>query len=132
MTTTEWQWRGRFIVTNLAMGNSLAALIDPDVGGAETFTKGMKLRHVGAPSETPTAWYCSSLLRANGVAFIDEFLGAGPYPKLTALGLSGAQIAAFKAVFAITYGDPAAMESSATAWIAEHGYEPIPVPSPFA
>lgn len=132
MTTTEWQWRGRFIVTDLVKGNALAAIIDPDVGGNETFSKGMRLRPIGSSSETPSAWYSSSLLMANAIAFIDEFLGAGPYPKLTSLGLSGDQIAAFQAVFKITYGTPADMEAGAMAWIAAQGYEPIPASSLFA
>lgn len=131
MNDTAWKWRGRFIVTDLAKGNALASVIDPDDGGAETFTNGMKLRAIGSTSTTPTAWYASSLLKATGVGFVVEFQSAGPYPHLVALGITPEQIAAFKAVFTISYGLPDEIDAGALAWISAQGYEPIPVDGPF-
>ena len=92
----------------LAVGNALAAAIDPDTGGAETFTKGARCYPVGTtfsgvgPTRTasnpPAARASFPLLTADGYAKVVEFAGPGPYTALNALGITDEMIAMAKAI----------------------------------
>lgn len=126
MALTEWLWFLLVITTDKARGNALAALIDPDIGGHLTFDRGLKLRPIGSTDTEPTAWAASSPLKALGVDYCAEFTGQGPYPLLTALGLTAEQIAEHQACMTLAFGPRAEYEGGLEAFLAAHGYEVIP------
>lgn len=92
----------------LAIGNALAAAIDPDTGGAQTFDKGIRCYQAGTTftgigpsrvaSASPTARASFPLLTADGYAKVAEFAGPGPYTALNAIGITDEMIAAAKAI----------------------------------
>lgn len=124
--TTEWIGGLNAIALNKAIGNLLAGLIDPDSGGSATFDKGVPLRLIGSAATEPTAWAASSPLKQAGLDYCAEFTSDGPYPLLTALGLTNEQITAAKAVMLLEFGPRAQYENSGLAFIAANGYEIIP------
>lgn len=119
-------------VTHLALGNALAAAIDPDVGGAETFDKGLRCYPAGTtfsglgqartPSQADTARATFPLLTEGGYSKIAEFISSGPWPQLNALGFSDAQISAAKAALRIEAGPRAEYESRGVAFVQSLGY----------
>ena len=116
----------------LAVGNALAAAIDPDTGGAETFTKGARCYPVGTTftgigpsrvaSNSPAARATFPLLTANGYALVSEFMTAGPWPLLNALGFSDAQIAGAKAVITLEVGPRETIEPHGIEFVQSLGY----------
>lgn len=104
-------------VENAVIGNALAGAIDPDSGGALTFTDAKAIKcypagttfsgsGLGKVASQPVAAYAAfPLLKATGYARVTEFMSAGPYPLLNALGITDAQIAAGKAALTITAGE---------------------------
>lgn len=120
-------------VENAVIGNALAGAIDPDSGGALTFTdaKAIKCYPAGTtfsgsglgkvPSQPASAYAAFPLLKPTGYARVTEFMSAGPYPLLNALGISNAQIAAGKAALTITAG-PRGEIGTGPQFIAGNGY----------
>lgn len=116
----------------LAIGNALAAAIDPDTGGSETFTKGLKCYPAGTtfsgvgPTRTasnpPAARASFPLLKATGYAMVAEFNGDGPYPQLNALGFSDQVIAAAKDVITLEVGPRETIEPHGIEFIQSLGY----------
>lgn len=116
----------------LAVGNALAAAIDPDTGGAQTFDKGLRCYPAGTtftgvgPSRVasaPSAARASfPLLTAGGYSKVAEFMGEGPWPQLNALGFSDAQISAAKAVLEIEAGPREQYEAHGIAFVQSLGY----------
>lgn len=94
--------------SHLAVGNALAAAIDPDTGGNQTFTKGLKCYPAGTAftgfgplrvASNPVAARASfPLLTADGYAKVAEFAGPGPYTALNAIGITDEMIAMAKAI----------------------------------
>lgn len=123
---TEWIGYLNVIALDKPIGNMLAGLIDPDVGGSQTFDKGIALREIGSQSTTPTAWAASSPLRQAGLEYCGEFASDGPYPLLNELGLTNEQIAVAKPAMLMEFGSRAQYEGRLLAFITEQGYEIIP------
>lgn len=118
--------------SGLAIGNALAAAIDPDTGGNQTFAKGLRCYPAGTtfsgigPTRTtskPVAARASfPLLKATGYALVAEFNTAGPYPQLNALGFSDQVIAAAKDVITLEVGPREAIEPHGIAYVQSLGY----------
>ena len=116
----------------LAIGNALAAAIDPDTGGNETFTKGVKCYPAGTTftgigparvASKPVAARASfPLLTANGYAMVTEFAGVGPYTRLNALGFTDQQIAMAKAVITLEVGPRETIEGRGVEFVQSLGY----------
>lgn len=123
--STNWPGFLNVIALDKAIGNMLAGLIDPDVGGNQTFDKGIALREIGSQSATPTAWAASSPLTQTGLDYCSEFAGTGPYPLLNALGLSDSDIETAHPLMLLEFGPRAEYEGGLLAFIAAHGYEVI-------
>ena len=119
-------------VTHLALGNALADAVDPDVGGGLTFTNGLPCYPAGTTitrngithtaSNPVSARAAFPLLKATGYSMIQEFLSAGPYSQLNALGFSDAQIAAGKAALTIDVGSRDAIYGTGIAFCQSQGY----------
>lgn len=134
MTEYLWKCYALVPVQHAAVGNALAAGIDPDTGGGETFTaqKAVKCYPTGTtftgtgpgmqPSAQPTAYAAAPLLTSAGRASVQEFLSSGPWPGLNALGFTDAQIAAAKQVLLVELHDRHNEGRSATAFIESNGY----------
>lgn len=123
--TTEWIGYLNVTTTDKIKGNELASLIDPDVGGIETFDKGLELRVIGAGG-VATAWAAQSPLKPIGLDYCVEFTSNGPYPMLTALGLTQAQIEEYQACITLEFGAREVYEGRLLTFITEQGYEIIP------
>lgn len=118
--------------SGLAIGNALAAAIDPDTGGAQTFDKGVRCYHAGTTftgtgpmriASNPVAARASfPLLNATGYALVAEFNRAGPYPQLNALGFSDQVIAAAKDVITLEVGPRETIEPHGIEFIQSLGY----------
>lgn len=121
-------------VEHAALGNALAAGIDPGNGGNKTFTAGRGLAcypagttftgtGLGKTASNPVSAYAAfPLLTALGYSRVAEFMSAGPYPLLNGLGFSDAQIAAGKAALIIEAGPRAQYESGGRAFAQSRGY----------
>lgn len=119
-------------VTHLALGNALAAAIDPDVGGSETFTKGMPCYPAGTTfsgvgpareaSQAETARATFPLLMARGYALVSEFNGPGPWPELNALGFVDEQILLAKDGIDLIAGERAEIEAIGVSFLVSLGY----------
>jgi len=124
----------------LAIGNALAAAIDPDTGGAQTFDKGLRCYPAGTTftgigpsrvaSASPTARASFPLLTADGYAKVAEFAGPGPYTALNAIGITDEMIAAAKAIppgesapaIRLEVGPRAEIEPHGIAYVQSLGY----------
>ena len=124
----------------LAIGNALAAAIDPDTGGAETFDKGLRCYPPGTTfsgvgplrtASNPTAARASfPLLTAGGYAKVVEFAGPGPYTELNAIGVTDEMIALAKAIppgesapaIRLEVGPRAEIEPHGIAYVQSLGY----------
>jgi hypothetical protein len=120
------------VEAGLAIGNALAAAIDPDTGGAETFTKGLRCYPAGttftgtipnrAASNPVAARASFPLLKATGFALVSEFNGSAPWPQLNAIGFNDAQIAAAKTVITLECGPRATIEPHGVEFVQSLGY----------
>jgi len=120
-------------VEHAAIGNALAAAIDPDAEGHLTFTPEKALKcypagttfsgsGLGKTASNPVSAYAAfPLLKATGYARVTEFMSAGPYPLLNDLGISNAQIAAGKSALTITAG-PRGQIGTGPQFVAAQGY----------
>lgn len=124
----------------LAIGNALAAAIDPDTGGNQTFTKGLKCYPAGTTftgvgplrtASNPVAARASfPLLTADGYAKVAEFAGPGPYTALNAIGVTDEMIALAKAIppgesvpaIRLEVGPRAEIEPRGIAYVQSLGY----------
>lgn len=116
----------------LAIGNALAAAIDPDTGGNETFTKGVKCYPAGTTftgigparvaSASPAARASFPLLTERGYSMVTEFSGPGPYPLLNGLGFTNGQIASAKAVITLEVGQRETIEGRGVEFVQSLGY----------
>lgn len=124
----------------LAIGNALAAAIDPDTGGAETFDKGLRCYPPGTTfsgvgplrtaSNPPAARASFPLLTADGYAKVAEFAGQGPYTALNAIGITDEMIAMAKAIppgesapaIRLEVGPRAEIEPHGIAYVQSLGY----------
>lgn len=120
---TEWQWSANVIAKNKTVGNQLAAAVDPDSGGAETFDKGLVLRKI---SDGSTAWATSTVLRVVGYETCQKFASGGYPTRLTQAGFSNAQIDGVRPLLIIETGARAQYEGRLLDFIAEQGYEVMP------
>lgn len=126
--------------SGLAIGNALAAAIDPDTGGNQTFTKGLKCYPAGTTftgvgplrtASNPVAARASfPLLTAEGYAKVLEFSGPGPYTALNAIGVTDEMIAMAKAIppgesapaIRLEVGPRAEIEPRGIAYVQSLGY----------
>lgn len=134
MTEYLWKCYALVPVQHAAIGNALAAGIDPDTGGGETFTaqKAIKCYQPGTTftgngpgmqaSAPPTAYAAAPLLTPVGRSRVQEFLSTGPWPGLNTLGFTDAQIAEAKQVLLVELHDRYNEGQSATDFIESHGY----------
>lgn len=124
----------------LAIGNALAAAIDPDTSGNQTFTKGLKCYLAGTTftgvgplrtASNPVAVRASfPLLTAEGYAKVLEFSGSGPYTALNAIGITDEMIAMAKAIppgesapaIRLEVGPRAEIEPRGIAYVQSLGY----------
>ena len=116
---------------SVAIGNALAAAIDPDTGGAETFTKGLPCYQEGTTfsgigparraSTDPSHYASFPLLTASGYALMSEFAGTGPYLLLNAIGIDNATIAVAKNVIVLECGPRVEYEHSGVAFVHAQG-----------
>ena len=123
---TEWIGRTNVITTVLPSASQLAAVIDPDVGGAETFTKGAKLRPIGSSDTTPTAWAASVPLRQRGIDIVQDALNGIVHPYLAERGVTLQTLQAALANMHVQVGLRETYDGTLLAFIAAHGYEVIP------
>lgn len=121
--TTEYQFWLIAITLDKQAGNSLATIIGESPEDDRTFDLGTPLRRTadGAP-----AWLATSSMTQTALAYCEEFNGAGPYPLLTAHGLTAEQIAGLKSIMTLEYGPRATHERLAGDVLTAHGYEIIP------
>lgn len=122
MTTSYW---ANVITTDVALGNAIAAAIDPDDGSTTFGGVGTGLRPQGSDGGA-TAWATSAPITEAGKLAFDEFSGPGPYPILNALGFDDAAVAALKAVLTVDYGPRAEHESNLVGMIEAAGLVPVP------
>lgn len=118
--------------SGIAIGNALAAAIDPDTGGAQTFNKAIRCYPTGTtftgtgpnrvPSNPVAARASFPLLTDSGYSMVVEFNGAGPWPQLNAIGFNDAQIAAAKTVITLECGPRAAIEHHGVEYVQSLGY----------
>lgn len=106
------------ITTDKDLANAAAALIDPDDGSC-TFGA-LRLRR---PGEAISAWASSIPLTANGKALFDEFVTAGPWPMLAAIGINNVE--QLKTVLTLEHGTRAELEGRLGAFTTEQGYERV-------
>ena len=100
--------------------NQLAAIIDPDVGGAQTFDKGRALRRL---SDGEPGWAADPLLKQTGFEIIAEF-ATGGYPQvLLNAGLTHAQLDGYRDALILRVGTRANLEGRLLEFVAESGYE---------
>lgn len=121
---------------NLALADALGAMFAAEPCDAQAFTNGVPLYPAGTTfsyqangpfrTVTPSAPHSG---RYVGVcctqAVLDaalEFVSDGPYPILTARGLTGPQIAAFKAAVKMDAGPRAEAEPRWSQFLAAQGY----------
>ena len=119
-------------IEHIALGNALAAAIDPDTGGAETFNKGVSCYPAGTTfagvgplrqaSNPVSAKATFPLLTAGGYETVTEFMSPGPWPKLNGMGFSDAQIAFARSVLRIEAGPRAEYESRGIEFVNGLGY----------
>ena len=126
--------------SHIAIGNALAAAIDPDTGGAQTFDKGLRCYPAGTTftgigpsrvaSASSTARASFPLLTADGYAKVAEFAGPGPYTALNAVGVTDEMIAMAKAIppgesvpaIRLEVGPRAEIEPRGIAYVQSLGY----------
>lgn len=118
--------------SGLAIGNALAAAIDPDTGGNHTFTKGLKCYPAGTTfngigplrtASNPVAARASfPLLKSTGYAMVAEFNGDGPYPMLNGIGFSDQVIASAKDVITLEVGPRETIEPHGIEFVQSLGY----------
>lgn len=118
--------------SGIAIGNALAAAIDPDTGGNQTFTKGLKCYPAGTTfsgvgplrtaSNPPAARASFPLLTARGYALVSEFNTAGPWPNLNVLGFTDEQVAAAKGVITLEVGPRNEIEDNGVSFVKSLGY----------
>lgn len=120
---TQWV---NVLTTDRALGDAMAGLIgaDADVGDAQTFTKGRRLRALHGSADV-VAWGASMAASPATVARIAEFNGPGPWPMLNALGASDALIAQAKGAIRVEAGPRAAYFDRTLTYWAAHGYAPV-------
>ena len=119
---------GVCLVGQEAVGNALARAVGHGgVGDAFGGEFGIGLRPIGSDSTTPAAWAAFHLARDSVNGMVVEFNTGGPYPLLTAIGLSGGQISAAKAAVTAACFPRATHEYGLIGYLAGIGYEIIPV-----
>jgi len=120
---------------NLAVADMLASLFAAEPGDANAFSNGVKAYPVGTTFQPPagpmqpTVASAPSTARYVGVSCTQgtldnalEFISEGPYPKLTARGLTLEQIALFKGAVLM---DPGLREEAEPRWsqfLADNGH----------
>ena len=132
MTAYIYSCNAVCLESGLAIGNALAAAIDPDTGGAETFTKGLRCYPGGTTfsgvgpirtASNPVASRASfTLLTERGYSMVCEFNGAGLYPLLNSLGFTDAQIGMAKAVITLEVGPRETIEGRGVEFVQSLGY----------
>jgi hypothetical protein len=123
------------VATDYAAGNALAGLIGPESGDATSFDRGRLCYPAGTtftesgelpfvtvtPSNPESARYVGVAAKQAAYDLAAEYVGAGPYPLLNALGVTDQQVAWFKQrVFVVT--GPRAIESDWRAHIESFGF----------
>lgn len=129
----EWLYYGFFITTDMAIGSAMAAALDPDSGGAQSFVRGTELRVIGSGSQTPTAWICGSPMKQSGYDAVNAFLAGQLHPNLAAKGMTQEQITTAQPKPDLSQpqvraliGPRATTEGQANAFIAAQGFERMP------
>ena len=98
------------VATDVAAGNALAALIGAESGDATAFDRGTPCYPIGTlfslvgdpPLEhheadnQAAAYYVGVAAEKSAYDVASEYVGAGPYPLLNAMGVNDAQVAWFK------------------------------------
>lgn len=123
------------IVKNKAAGNALAAKIDPDSGGGQTFDNAVLCYPAGTTftydrrpqamtytaSNQPVAWAVQTPMTDNGRDKVNEFNASGPWPLLNASGVTDQEVGALKPIVTCEVGLRETMRSLAE-FIAANGY----------
>ena len=124
-------------IDNEQVCNALAQAFDPNPGGANTWAGAAKLYPTGttftypqpgdpvsdiAASSASVARLVSVPVTQRGWDLAAEFLSAGPYPGLNALGLTDALVAQFKPHVKAEVGARETYEPRVDQFIADNGY----------
>lgn len=125
---TEWTGWINVIAHDYAVASGLAALIDPDTGGAETFSNGLKLRPIGSAVTDPTAWAAAVPLKQLGVDTVLDALNGVVHGFLAERGITAPALAAAVETMDVECGARATYEANLLAFIAANGLEVIPSP----
>ena len=120
---SDYLYIANIIATNIPVGNALAALVDPDVGGNRTFSEPRKqLRKVADGS---TAGCSDPLLEPATYAALSEFMSGG-YPQVFLdAGITTEQMDMYRTTFIAELGPREELEGRLFAFAAEQGYERV-------
>lgn len=124
------------VATDVAAGNALAALIGAEPGDASAFDRGAPCYPTGttfttegvppfeyrSPGAPAAAWYVGVAAKKAAYDVAAEYVGAGPYPLLNAMGVNDAQVAWFKQRVHVQAGGRGATEQNWHAFIESLGY----------
>jgi hypothetical protein len=122
------------ITTNVALGNEIAAALDPD-DGSGTFGGSLNQSCRAAGSAGPaTAWPARSPMTAARYAIASEFIAGGYPAALLAAGFTTARLDEIREAFRnpvsgelmLVAGPRSEYENGLPAFIASHGYEIVP------
>ncbi len=120
------------ITTNVALGNEIAAALDPD-DGAGTFGR-VSLRASDSQSVIPSAWAARTRVTPQRYAIASEFIAGGYPAALLAAGFTTARLDEIREAFRnpvsgqlmLVAGPRSEYENGLPAFIASHGYEIVP------
>ena len=101
------------------LGNQFAAALDPD-DGSQTFVERARVRR-----GEEIAWVTSTPLTDGGFATMSEFVSAGPYPRLNAMGFSDAAIAYAKTQILVDVGALADKKNRLGDYFISLGFSPV-------
>lgn len=123
---TEWVYYILVIAKNKAIGNQLAALVDPDSGGHLTFNDRAGLRPVGSVDTVPSAWFAGIPLRQLGYDIVQAFEQGQLHPTLAERGATQQMIDAGQSVLIVHSGLRSSLETQWAEFIAANNYERVP------
>lgn len=129
---TAYLYKANCIAKVAAVGDALAGAIGITAEDATTFSRsGTRLYPAGTsiaydsehrPTTPTDVRFAAPLLTAREHDLVQEFLSDGPYPGLSACGVSDQEIAAAKPHMVIEVGERAAIEAHWQEFIADNGY----------
>lgn len=116
----KYQYWANVIALDKNLGNQFATALDPD-DGSQTFADRARVKR-----GEEIAWVTSTPLTEGGFATMSEFVSAGPYPRLNAMGFSDAAVAYAKTKILVDVGALADKKNRLGEHIAANGFTLLP------